>query len=158
MKQAVPGTIPGVDEQERLTERLAAKTQDGGIFGKTYRAAVDTANSESGQRVIKTGVGCLPGGTAAVKAYENKSQIQSALGGTAGILRSASMNGDNDDKHAGFTNQNTKDLVTGDAGQEILKAGVTFLPGGGPALQAYENGSKLKSTFSKTGLVNELGG
>lgn len=122
------------------------------MVGNTPKAAVNVANSELGQEAIKMGVSTVPGGGAAVKAYENKSQIQSGLTGAADLIKSSPQ-----EQADFFTLQNMKDLATSDAGQEVIKMGVSCLPGGGVAVKAYENGSKLESFLTKTGIIKGLG-
>lgn len=143
------------DQGEKPRDGLAAENTKTSR-AVAYQTALDVLNSELGQQVIKAGVGYFPGGRALVKAYENRSQIQSALTGAASLVNTVSRKtgkGGDTNKAAGFTYQNVKDLAASDAGQEALKMGISFLPGGGTAVKVYENSDKLSNLIQNAGVL-----
>ncbi|VVC37622.1 Hypothetical protein CINCED_3A021894 [Cinara cedri] len=146
------GNRKGADAQRKRFEddQVADNAKDSTrADGTAYQTILNAANSDLGQQAIKTGVGFLPAGGALVKAYEHGSKINEAITGAVSLASQKKSEGDK--KNTGSTYQNLKDLATSEAGTAAIKMGVGLLPGGGPAVQAYENGTKLQSVLTQIG-------
>lgn len=95
----------------------------------------DVLNSDITKSLAKTGVSMLPGGQAALTAYDIGSKIAEDVNKNKGA----------DD----VMNDVVKDAVSSEAGQAAIKGLVGLLPGGDKIVKAMEAGDKMEDATKK---------